>query len=374
MKVIIFLTLFICTEGETPVTTSLFLTSKLVSECGLTEKKLRPTKNFNESLPIDLSFSLLKFYGIDDLKQQISVLGQLEAVWQNPCVSWDRSKYPNRYIQLPNNVVYHPVIQHMNNINDVFAIGRLDGNVEMTSTGEVTWLPTGMLTSSCSLDLFKFPFDTQTCTIQVEMLEETKLEYFESCSLSIGDPKGFLSKGQVWEMISLSANLTKITYRHHKTVKSTKWYSRCNFLITMKRKHIYYMINMILPSICLVSLQVFCLALPPSSSQRAAFGISVLLSFAILQSTVRKHVPTSAETTMIDIYMSCQLVLGSLCTLYSLLTCQIMEAMKKRSRSRTNNTSLFGMKFIRVVDSIAFTLSLLSIFVLNVGSYFTIAT
>ena len=33
--------------------------------------------------------------------------------------------------------------------------------------GEVTWNPPGILVTSCAIDVINFPFDTQTCTLEV---------------------------------------------------------------------------------------------------------------------------------------------------------------------------------------------------------------
>lgn len=40
-------------------------------------------------------------------------------------------------------------------------------NMVVYNTGDITWIPPGILKSSCNIDIAWFPFDDQNCSLKV---------------------------------------------------------------------------------------------------------------------------------------------------------------------------------------------------------------
>jgi hypothetical protein len=52
-------------------------------------------------------------------------------------------------------------------VKDLTAVGEDNIKLRISSDGEVKWQPPAILETSCDMDVTLFPFDVQTCNIQV---------------------------------------------------------------------------------------------------------------------------------------------------------------------------------------------------------------
>ena len=142
-----------------------------------------------------------------------------------------------------------------------------------------------------------------------------------------------------------------------------------------------------LPSICLVVLQIATLILPPKAPDRAVFSITVLLAFAIMQTIINGQIPMTAQIILIVLYIACQMTLGTVITIYCLVTCQLARFphFKTSRKIRPPTVMLLAplahkfmapvhradvkISYIRLIDLIAVCIAVLALLTIHVAIF-----
>lgn len=92
--------------------------------------------------------------------------------------------------------------------------------------------------------------------------------------------------------------------------------SSVTFTIIMKRKPIFYIINIIIPVILLSVLDIFTFALPVTTGERASYAITVFLSLAVFLTIVAQQLPTNSDViSLLSVYLTTMEVLSTLIVL-----------------------------------------------------------
>ncbi|ETN82576.1 Neurotransmitter-gated ion-channel ligand binding domain protein [Necator americanus] len=117
-------------------------------------KLVRPVRNPRESLKVDMKVFLQQIVGL---------------IWIDYRLSWDPFKYGNvtsvRFAG-GENQIWRPDVLLYNSANEDFD-STFKSNEVVYSTGEVNWVPPGILRASCKIDITYFPFDEQLCYLKV---------------------------------------------------------------------------------------------------------------------------------------------------------------------------------------------------------------
>lgn len=66
--------------------------------------------------------------------------------------------------------------------------------------------------------------------------------------------------------------------------------------ISLKRKHLFYTMNMVLPCVMLTSLTLITFLSPPDQGEKMSLGISILISFAVFMLTLVENMPKTSES------------------------------------------------------------------------------
>ena len=163
-------------------------------------------------------------------------------------------------------------------------------HVSVTSNGHVRWMPGGKFVTSCQLDITYYPFDDQSCHIdfvdwaynglQVDLMNganEIKLNAY--------------SKSGEWAVIKTAVTRDNNFYESDPGVP----FPRIRFSVYIKRKPMFYTINIITPCITMSALALLVFYLPPDSGEKVSLGITVLLSFSVFLLLVAENVPKTSE-------------------------------------------------------------------------------
>ena len=158
--------------------------------------------------------------------------------------------------------------------------------------------------STCEVDITYFPFDIQFCNLKFIAWSYTKARVQ-------------LHRGRRGMMLAeYSSNAEwDIEYTTALETKSHKE-SSVTFTIIMKRKPIFYIINIIIPVILLSVLDIFTFALPVTTGERASYAITVFLSLAVFLTIVAQQLPTNSDViSLLSVYLTTMEVLSTLIVL-----------------------------------------------------------
>jgi len=208
-----------------------------------------------------------------------------------------------------------------NSADGNFTVKRVT-KVTIHSDGLIVWKPPAIYKSLCPIDVEFFPFDEQLCTIKIGSWTyhefDVKIKH-----------KNLKENDDDMQMIERGINLndySKSTEWDLLAVKSQKYkkyypccsepYADLKFNITIRRKTLFYAVNLIMPCIAICSMTILVFYLPAESGEKITMGITILNSLLIfLLLVVEINPPTSLATPLIGKYL--------LFTMF-LVTCSIM--------------------------------------------------
>ena len=227
----------------------------------------------------------------------------------------------------------------------------------------------GKFVSHCDLaaNLTKFPFDSVTCSLQFQSWKPTILVKIKNRGFQVDyskpdskpDPDFFMRGSSVWKLMGVSTSESVITMGSHN-------YNRFSFDFYFKRQPTIYLVSVFAPTFALFLLLLASFAIPIEQAERPAFSLTIVLSFFLLQAIVDSKLPESREPTMISIYLTCLLWLGTITTCYFSIAYSLNQSERWKNAALT--VPLFNRKFnlILMLDFLAFSITLFCSIACNV--------
>uniref|UniRef100_A0A8C2F7D1 Cholinergic receptor, nicotinic, beta 4 (neuronal) n=1 Tax=Cyprinus carpio TaxID=7962 RepID=A0A8C2F7D1_CYPCA len=219
------------------------------------------------------------------LAQLISVvsLNQTSTNWNDYRLLWDPAEYegidklriPSRHIWLPDIVLY-------NNADGTYEV-TVFTNAIVLFNGSIAWLPPAIYKSACKIEVKHFPFDRSWTYdhTEIDLLLKSK-------AASMDD---FTPSGE-WDILALPGQRTVSTL--------DPTYVDLTYDFIIKRKPLFYTINLIIPCVLITSLAILVFYLPSDCGEKMTLCISILLALTVFLLLISKIVPpTSLDVPLI---------------------------------------------------------------------------
>merc|ERR1712242_81352 len=180
-----------------------------------------------------------------------------------------------------------------------------DGNFEVTlstkatlyANGMVEWKPPAIYHSSCEMDVEYFPFDEQTCVMKfgswtydgskVDLRHQEEEQNSDVVHIGVDLSEYYMSVE--WDILAVPAR------------RNVKLYTCCDepylditFNITMRRKTLFYTVNLIIPCMGISFLTVLVFYLPSDSGEKVSLSISILLSLTVFFLLLAEIIPPTS--------------------------------------------------------------------------------
>lgn len=166
--------------------------------------------------------------------------------------------------------------------------------VIITHDGTVSWFSPNKLTTSCTIDIKYFPFDTQECKLVFgswTYTGKTLLLHFWNNRSRRVDLSKFSKNGEL-DLVSAEGKLNKIIYPC-----CPDPYYDLTYTLVMRRRPLFYINNLILPCIVLALLTGISFLFPPETGERIALVVTVLLGMTVFMIVFTDFIPSSSEVT-----------------------------------------------------------------------------
>ncbi|XP_033634497.1 neuronal acetylcholine receptor subunit alpha-7-like [Asterias rubens] len=274
-----------------------------------------PADREDGALVVQISCILQQIMNVNEKDQILVINAWLKYEWNDTTLAWNESDYGGiKNIRLPPSKIWTPDVLLYNSADDGFD-ATYHTNVVIESTGSCLWIPPGILRTTCRIDVEYFPFDEQTCTLKLSswtydgnamdlIVKSENNEYTSS-----------MSENGEWEMLGMWAT------RRVDPFEGT-FYPTVTFHLHIRRRSLYYFVNVLIPCVLISMLTVLSFSLPPESGEKLSFGVTILLSLTVFMMIVAASMPeTSFVIPLIAKYFTCVLVLVALsvvCTVVSL--------------------------------------------------------
>ncbi|KAI6241361.1 hypothetical protein M3Y99_00363000 [Aphelenchoides fujianensis] len=248
----------------------------------------RPVKNESDAVVVHLGMDLQQILDVDEKAQTITTNVWLNMKWVDHFLRWDPSEYANiKEVRLPINSIWKPDVLLYNSVDQRFD-AMWPVNAIVTHTGNVTWIPPAIVKSTCKIDVAAFPFDTQTCAMKFGSWTYSGLfTDLHNASVSL-DP--YTPNGE-WELMSATSHRNTIYYDC-----CPEPYNDVTFKITVRRRTLYYGINLVIPSILISSLALLGFALPPDSGEKLNLCVTIFMSLCVFMLMVAETMPQTSDT------------------------------------------------------------------------------
>uniref|UniRef100_A0A8P4JXQ5 Cholinergic receptor, nicotinic, delta (muscle) n=1 Tax=Dicentrarchus labrax TaxID=13489 RepID=A0A8P4JXQ5_DICLA len=292
------------------------LINYLIKEKGY-NKELRPVERQQDVVDVYLALTLSNLISLKEVDETLLTNVWIEHTWTDYRLSWNTTEFDGiEVLRLPPNMVWLPEIVLENNNDAQFQVAYYS-NVLVDSTGLCYWLPPAIFRSSCSINVNYFPFDWQNCTLkftsltynakEIRMLLKEDADETNKWTVEwiIIDPASFTENGE-WEIIHRPAK--RNTYKHV-PMESNK-HQDITFYLTIKRKPLFYIVNIIIPCVLISFLASLVYYLPADSGEKMTLSISVLLAQSVFLLLISQRLPeTSMSVPLIVKYLMFIMVL-----------------------------------------------------------------
>ncbi|KAM3865130.1 neuronal acetylcholine receptor subunit beta-2-like [Diretmus argenteus] len=221
--------------------------------------------------------------------------------WNDYRLRWDPDKYEGiKKLRIPSKHIWLPDIVLYNNADGVYEVSFYC-NAVVSNTGDIFWLPPAIYKSACAIEVKNFPFDQQNCTLKFRSwtYDHTEVDLILTSDFASRDD--FTPSGE-WDIVSLPAR--KNEDPHDIT------YLDITYDFVIKRKPLFYTINLIIPCVLITSLAILVFYLPSDCGEKMTLCISVLLALTVFLLLISKIVPpTSLAVPLIGKYLMFTMVL-----------------------------------------------------------------
>lgn len=272
-----------------------------------------PVANNKTKVTVTLGLKLGQILDLN-LKQQIlSTNVWVEQTWHDYKLQWDPDMYGGiDMIHVPAENIWIP---------DIVLFNNADGNYELTlvakarlySNGTVVWKPPTMFRSTCEIDVEHFPFDIQTCYLRFGSWtyagDELELKHpGNKTKNEIGVDLSQFYKNVEWDIIDVPAYYNENYYEC-----CTEPFPDITFKIVIRRKMLFYLVNLILPVGLMTFMTVSVFYLPADSNEKVTLSISILTSLIVFFLLMLEIIPASSlAVPLFGKYLLFTLVLVSL--------------------------------------------------------------
>eukprot|EP00057_Strongylocentrotus_purpuratus_P008098 XP_011662572.1 PREDICTED: neuronal acetylcholine receptor subunit alpha-3 isoform X2 [Strongylocentrotus purpuratus] len=279
---------------------------------------IRPVENNSEVLDVNFRLTMSQLIDVDEKNQIMTTNVWLKQLWMDYKLQWNPAEYDNiSILRVPSKMIWTP---------DLVLYNNADGNYEVTlmakalvySDGTVYWLPPAIYKSSCKINVRYFPFDEQFCPMKFgSWTYDGSLIDLIPSSNDV-DLEDYWQSGE-WDIIGTPANKNTLKYPCCDEI-----YTDITFTLHIRRKPLFYTVNLILPCVLISFLTVLVFYLPSDSGEKITLCISVLLALTVFLLLIAEIIPpTSLLIPLIGRYLLFTMVLVTLSIVITVIVLNI---------------------------------------------------
>ncbi|XP_059486719.1 acetylcholine receptor subunit beta-like 1 isoform X1 [Neocloeon triangulifer] len=279
-------------------------------------KLIRPVQNMTQKVDVRFGLAFVQLINVNEKNQIMKSNVWLRLVWSDYQLQWDEADYGGiGVLRLPPDKVWKPDIVLFNNADGNYEV-RYKSNVLIYPNGEVLWVPPAIYQSSCTIDVTYFPFDQQTCIMKFGSWTFNG----DQVSLQLYNNKNFVDlsdywKSGTWDIIEVPAYLNVYNEPNGSPTETD-----ITFYIIIRRKTLFYTVNLILPTVLISFLCVLVFYLPAEAGEKVTLGISILLSLVVFLLLVSKILPpTSLVLPLIAKYLLFTFIMNTVSILVTVI-------------------------------------------------------
>ncbi|XP_071845612.1 acetylcholine receptor subunit alpha-like 1 isoform X2 [Apostichopus japonicus] len=279
---------------------------------------IRPVANNSDILDVSFGLTMSQLIDVDEKNQIMTTNVWLKHGWNDTKLQWDEDLYPGlNILRVPSNIIWLPDIVLFNNADGKYEVTLMTKALVYPS-GYIYWLPPAIYKSSCTIDVRYFPFDRQVCIMKFGSWT------YDGHLLNLVMMNHEVALEDYWESGEWDVEETPAT-RHRKNYKCCdNLFVDITFNVTIRRKPLFYTVNLIIPCVLISFLTVLVFYLPSDSGEKITLCISVLLALTVFLLLIAEIIPpTSLLIPLIGRYLLFTMVLVTLSIVITVIVLNI---------------------------------------------------
>ncbi|KAJ8005029.1 hypothetical protein DPEC_G00142400 [Dallia pectoralis] len=220
----------------------------------------RPVANDSHPLTVRFTYTLLQVMNVDEKNQILTTNAWLQMEWYDHYLQWNQSEYPGvQSLRFTSDQIWTPDILLYNSAHDKFD-ATFKSSVLVNSSGFCIYLPPGIFSSVCDVDVRWFPFDIQRCDLKFGSW--TFDGWLLDLQMNEADLSGYMSNGE-WELLGVPGDRHDVFYEG-----LSEPYSDVTYVVTLRRRTLFYALNLLVPCVLISSLTLLVFLLPAQSGEK----------------------------------------------------------------------------------------------------------
>ncbi|KAK0408386.1 hypothetical protein QR680_003923 [Steinernema hermaphroditum] len=301
-------------------------------------KNVRPVKNASEAVQVKFGASIIRIIDVDEVNQVLTTNLWLEMQWYDYKLTWDPSKWNGiKKLHVPSDQIWIP---------DILLYNNADGEPHITImsdalvyyTGLVVWKPPSIYKSFCPINIEYFPYDSQSCQMKfggwsyngflldVRQIPSGRSDIIETKFDEHGKEYQYLEYGMDLSAFnpSLEWDLMYLHSMRHEQLYpgccGQEFYIDITFDIALRRKTLFYTVNLVIPCMLIAILTTFVFYIP-ACEHKVSYAISILVTLTVFYLVLIELIPpTSLVIPLIGKYLLFTMFLVSASILLSVIT------------------------------------------------------
>ncbi|XP_078136078.1 5-hydroxytryptamine receptor 3A-like [Sander vitreus] len=290
----------------------------------------RPVKNYKH--PTQVSLEVLLYAILDVVEKDQKFIPYVWTVmrWHNEYISWDPNEFCGiNNVSLPTELLWKPdlTIEEMTEKDKAPPSPYLTIN----DKGDVEVQNDQVLVSTCRMQIYKFPFDIQSCNLSFKSVVHTardiRLQPSDNSSEATEWSREVMRTQYEWLFIDMIVTANNASDMVNQDVVI--------YTITMKRRSVLYIVNFLAPILFFICLDLASFLISDSGGEKLSFKVTVLLAVTVLQLILNEILPSSSNRIpLIALYC---IGIFALMLLSLLETIVVMHLMEKDSAYQDND-------------------------------------
>ncbi|XP_070825161.1 neuronal acetylcholine receptor subunit alpha-7a [Chaetodon trifascialis] len=275
----------------------------------------RPVVNDSQTLTVHFGLTLMQIMDVDEKNQVLTTNIWLQLHWNDCYLQWNTSEYPGvSNVRFPDHLIWKPDILLYNSADERFD-AAFHTNILVNSSGSCSYIPPGIFKSSCYIDVRWFPFDVQRCDLKFGSW--TYGGWSLDLKMLEADITGYIANVE-WDLVEVPGQTNQRFYDC-----CEEPYPDVTFTVVMRRRTLYYGLNLLIPCVLISTLALLVFLLPADSGEKISLGITVLLSLTVFMLLVAEIMPaTSDSVPLIAQYFATTMVIVGLSVIATVLVLQ----------------------------------------------------
>ncbi|CAG5904243.1 5-hydroxytryptamine receptor 3A-like [Menidia menidia] len=282
----------------------------------------RPVLDHTHTTLVKLDIILYAILAVVEKTQTFVPFIWASVEWNDERISWDPAQFCGiTEVAIPKDLLWRPdlfiyeMTQKDDSPQNPYMFVSHDGMIYFDEDMKVV--------STCKMDVHKFPFDTQECSISIgsaiHCVQEIRLIPFSNSSRATQFSRKVMKTQGEWEFLRLSVGSLNVSF-------DERHWEQLIYTVSIRRRPLLHVINFLLPILFFLTLDLASFFIADHRGEKLGFKVTVLLAISVLLLILNDILPSmSNKTPLIATYCIVIFALMLLSLLETILVTYLME-------------------------------------------------